>query len=357
MDFHQLRIFIEVARQKNFSRAAEKIFLTQPTVSAHIKALENEVGTPLLDRNQRELQLTGAGKVLFQYARQLLGIKEKALFAIQKEYRIIKGHLEIAASSVPGAYILPGLMKSFMEKYPGVTFAVMLRDTRQVYESISDYIYDLGFVGEPACLDGLAQIKLLKDELVLVAAPGTCLPGEKPPQQINSIAENKKQGIISEGGASSNFPENKQEPIFQLFALDLESGSNREKFLKTPFIMREPGSATRDVFENALQKFYGQKEAALNVVAYLESQEAIKEAVKAGLGVTVISCRAVNEELANGLMKGYRLPDLGLERNFYLIYRKNRIFSPLNQAFLDHCVNHFASAGEKDGACRWPLPP
>lgn len=330
MDFHQLRIFIEVARQKSFSRAAEIIFLTQPTVSAHIKALENEVGTPLLDRNQRELQLTGAGKVLFQYAQQLLSIKEEALFAIQKEYRIIKGHLEIAASSVPGAYILPGLMRSFIEKYPGVTFAVMLRDTRQVYENISDYIYDLGFVGEASHPDGLDQVKLVKDELVLVAAPGTCLPGEKPPQQVNGF-------------------KNEREPVFQLFELDLMAATNREKFLKVPFIMREPGSATRDVFENALQKFYSQKEAVLNVVVYLESQEAIKEAVKTGLGVTVISRRAVNEELANGLMKGYRLPDLRLERSFYLIYRKNRIFSPLSQAFLDHCVNHFILDNEKIG--------
>ncbi|MGI5823828.1 MAG: LysR substrate-binding domain-containing protein [Dethiobacteria bacterium] len=349
MDFHQLRIFIEVARQKSFSRAAEKIFLTQPTVSAHIKALENEVGTPLLDRDQRELQLTGAGKVLFQYAQQLLGIKEKALFAIQKEYRIIKGHLEIAASSVPGAYILPGLMQGFLEKYPGVTFAVMLRDTRQVYESISDYTYDLGFVGEPARPDGLAQIKLLKDELVLVAAPGTCLPGEKPSQIENSAKGKKKQEMVSVGRDSSSFPEHRREPVFQLFELVLTSGTNREKFLQTPFIMREPGSATRDVFENALQRFYGQKEVALNVVVYLESQEAIKEAVKTGLGVTVISRRAVKEELANGLLKGYRLPDLLLARSFYLIYRKNRIFSPLSQAFLDHCVNHFAAADEENG--------
>ncbi|NMB42004.1 MAG: LysR family transcriptional regulator [Firmicutes bacterium] len=326
MDFHQLRIFIEVARQKSFSRAAENIFLTQPTVSAHIKALEEEVGAPLLDRSQRELRLTGAGKVLFRYARQLLGIKEKALSAIEQEYRMIKGRLEIASSSVPGAYILPGLMKGFVEKYPGVTFAVMLRDTRQVYESIREYTYDLGFVGEPVQPNTLEQISLLKDELVLAAAPGTVLPGEEPPQE-------------DEGGTGDDLAEAGM-PVSSLYTLALKTGTDREKFLEIPFVMREPGSATRLVFENALQNFYGRKKVALNVVAYLESQEAIKEAVKTGLGVTVISRLAVNKELMFGSIKGYRLPGLRMERNFYLIYRKNRIFSPLSQAFLNYCVNN-----------------
>lgn len=326
MDFHQLRIFVEVARQKSFSRAAENIFLTQPTISAHIKTLEKEVGAPLLDRSQRELRLTGAGKVLFRYARQLLGIKEKALYAIDQEYRAIKGHLEIASSSVPGAYILPGLMKGFRKKHTGVTFAVMLRDTRQVYESIREYTYDLGFVGEPVYPNQLEQVRLLKDELVLVAAPGTCLPGEEAPQ------ENKGEtGGEPGAGALASF----------LYTLPLKSGTDRERFLAIPFIMREPGSATRAVFENALQKFYGRKTAAINVIAYLESQEAIKEAVKTGLGSTVISCRAVDKEIASGLMKGYKLSGLGMERNFYLIYRKNRIFSPLSQAFLDYCIDNF----------------
>ncbi len=348
MDFHQLRIFIEVARQKSFSRAAENIFLTQPTVSAHIKALEEEVGAPLLDRSQRELQLTGAGKVLFQYAQQLLGIKEKALFAIQQEYRVIKGHLELAASSVPGAYILPELMSSFLEEYPGVTFAVMLRDTRQVYESIKDYTYDLGFVGEPVRPNELAQIRLLKDELVLVAAPGTRLPGEKPPQKEEGQPENGGQGKLLGGkDGGEDLVNNTRAPLPQLFAIDLKAGTNQEKFLEIPFILREPGSATRVVFENALHKFYGREGAAPYVVAYLESQEAIKEAVKTGLGVTVISRKAVHEELAAGLMKGYRLLDLRLKRNFYLIYRKNRIFSPLSKAFLEHCINHFKTGVKK----------
>ena len=335
MDFHQLKVFVEVARQKSFSRAAESVFLTQPTVSAHIKALENEVGALLLDRSQRELQLTGAGKVLLRYARQLLNIKEEAVFAVQEERRAIDGHLEIASSSVPGAYILPGLMSSFLEKHPAVTFAVMLRDTRQVYENIREYSYDLGFVGEPVLIDGLEQVQLLRDELLLIAAPGTRLPGERLLPEITGGRRGENPANRKSGGG---------EPAAPLFEFDLAAGANAEKFLEIPFVIREPGSATRVVFEKALEEYYGRQEnkVALRVIAYLESQEAIKEAVKTGLGVTVISRHAVKDELAAGLLKGYRLAGLGLERSFYLIYHRNRILSPLSRAFLDHCAGCFS---------------
>jgi DNA-binding transcriptional LysR family regulator len=315
MDFHQLRVFVEVARQKNFSRAAENIFLSQPTISAHIKTLENEVGTPLLDRGQRELRLTEAGKILFQYAQELLEIKEEALSAIQKEYKILKGHLGIAASSVPGAYLLPRLLKSFHHNYPGVTFSILLRDTGQVLQSVKDYTYDLGFAGEPGTKEGLGQVKLVEDELILIASPDTEIPGAGATE-----AEQAGPGL----------------PSIELYDC-----------IDKPFILREPGSATRKVFEKALKKQLG-KSFSLNVIGYLESQEAIKEAVKTGLGLTVISRKAVEQELKAGLLAGYRVKDLPLQRNFYLVFRKKRILPPLSDAFLKFAVQFFnAKSAEK----------
>ncbi len=306
MDFHQLRVFIEVARQKSFSRAAERIFLTQPTVSAHIKALETEIGTPLLDRSQRELQLTEAGKILFQYAQELLAIKEKALSSIQAEYQIMQGHLEIAASSVPGAYLLPQLMLSFRQQYPEVTFSVLLRDTKQVLQSVNDYTYDLGFVGEPDLRDGLEKIRLIEDELILIASPQASIPVKIP----------------------ASPPETPLPGIEIISCVDM------------PFLMREPGSATRLVFEKALKKQL-HKKVDFRVIGYLESQEGIKQAVKAGLGLSVISKKAVEEELSAGTLAGYRLLDINMERHFYLIYKKNRILNPLSRVFLDHCTAYF----------------
>jgi len=311
MDFHQLRVFIEVAKQKNFSRAAENIFLSQPTVSAHVKALENEIGAPLFDRGRRELQLTEAGEILYQYTRQLLGIKDEALTAIQKKHGIIKGHLEIASSSVPGAYLLPQLLLSFRRQHPEVTFSVLLRDTRQVLQSIRDYTFDLGFGGETGNKEELGHIRLVEDELILITPPGTGLPYEH-------TGKGKK-------GMALSVPSVKAEAVFEL-----------------PFILREPGSATRLVFEKALKEYYG-SDARLKVIAYLESQEAIKEAVKTGLGATIISFKAVEDELKNGAVEGYRVEGLPLKRNFYLIFRKKRLLPLLSQSFLDFTVQYYAT--------------
>ncbi len=318
MDFHQLKIFVEVARQKNFSRAAENIFLSQPTVSAHIKALEDEVGAPLFDRSQRKLQLTGSGRILFKYACELLELEEKALWAIQEKHRIVKGHLQIAASSVPGAYLLPELLFSFQRKYPGVTFSVPFRDTNQVLESILDYSCDLGFTGDPGKQEGLGHLMLAEDNLILIAPPGTNLPLVEDPAPGEAEALAPDPGI----------------PATEL-----------KYCLKMPFILREPGSATRRVFEEALKK-HPQQNNILSVSSYIESQEAIKEAVKKGLGLTVISMLAVREELKAKLLEGYRLRDLPLKRNFYLVYRKKRILPPVSRTFLEFTLAYFRKPGE-----------
>ena len=109
-----------------------------------------------------------------------------------------------------------------------------------------------------------------------------------------------------------------------------------------PFLLREPGSATRMVFEKALRKQWG-RDISLNVIGYLESQEAIKEAAKAGLGLTVISKKAVEEELRAGLLKGYRLQDLPLKRNFYIVFRKKSILPPLSLAFFQFALEFFSN--------------
>lgn len=310
MDFHQLRVFLETAKEKSFSRAAENIFLSQPTVSTHIKALEKEVGAPLFDRSSRELELTEAGEILYGYARELLNMKEKAISAIQKDAQVFKGHLEVAASSVPGAYLLPGLMLSFRHAYPEVTFSVLTRDTKQVIKSIKDYTYNIGFIGEAVKDEEIEQVRLMEDELILIAPPGTCLGKEG------------EDGLL---------------PAVELYRCP-----------ELPFILREPGSATRLAFEKAIKKQAG-REAKLQVIAYMESQEAIKEAVRKGLGATVISIHAVKGELQTGAVEGYRLKDLPMQRSFYLILRKKRALPPLAQMFKDFTLTYFQQVEEGKG--------
>lgn len=305
MDFHQLRIFMEVARQKNFTRAAENLFLSQPTVSIHIRKLEEELETPLFKRSKTGFELTESGKLLFHYGQQLLETRDEALSALSEESRVIKGHLQIAASSVPGAYILPHLLQDFCCRHPEVTFSLLLRDTSQVLQSIIDCTYDIGFTGEPGLQGKLGRVRLLEDQLILVAAPSL---------------EEKIPALKGEKGDL---------PVVSLYDC-----------AKLPFLLREPGSATRMVFEEALKK-EAAGFAGLTVIGYLESQEAIKEAAKAGLGLTVISQRAVRDELATGLLKGYQLKELSLKRHFYMVFRKEGILPPLGRTFFQFVRDYF----------------
>lgn len=313
MDFHQLRVFLETAKEKSFSRAAENIFLSQPTVSAHIKNLEKEVGTPLFDRSSRELELTEAGDILYRYAGELLNLKEEALSSIQQETQVIKGHLEIAASSVPGAYLLPGLFLAFRQSYPEVSFSVLMRDTRQVIKCIKDYTYNLGFIGETPKDEDIEAIYLMRDQLILITPPEA------------NLCTGDREGRGEEG---AGLPEVELSRCQEL-----------------PFILREPGSATRLAFERAFKKRFGREEA-LHVVAYMESQEAVIEGVKKGLGSTVISRHAADSALKAGAVRGYRLKDVPMERSFYLILRRKRALPPLTQVFLDFTRDYFQEAGE-----------
>ncbi len=305
MDFHQLRIFMEVARQKNFTRAAENLFLSQPTVSIHIRKLEEELETPLFRRSKTGFELTESGKLLFHYGQQLLETRDEALSALSEESRMIKGHLQIAASSVPGAYLLPRLLQDFCCRHPEVTFSLLLRDTSQVLQSIIDCTYDIGFTGEPGLQGRLGQVRLLEDQLILVAAPSM------------------EEKIPAPKGTKGDLP-----------AVSLYDCA------RLPFLLREPGSATRMVFEEALKK-EAAGFAGLIVIGYLESQEAIKEAAKAGLGLTVISQRAVRDELATGLLKGYQMKELSLKRHFYMVFRKEGILPPLGRTFFQFVRDYF----------------
>ncbi|NLB51102.1 MAG: LysR family transcriptional regulator [Clostridiaceae bacterium] len=305
MEFHQLRIFLEVARQKNFTRAAENLFLSQPTVSVHIKKLEEALDTPLFRRGKEGMELTEAGRLLFQYGQELLETRAEALAAIQQEQRVIRGRLEIAASSVPGAYLLPDLLQAFCVLHPQVSFSISLRDSRQVLQSIADCSHDLGFTGEPGSGNALGQVMLSEDELILVASPSLA---------CRLSAPNIERAVLAD------------------ISLD--------DLADLPILLREPGSATRKVFEEAL-KNKGGRNTRLFFKGYLESQEAIKEAAKAGLGLTVISQRAVKDELKTGLLKGYRLKDLPLKRHFYLVFRKDCVLPPLSKSFFQFTCDYF----------------
>jgi DNA-binding transcriptional LysR family regulator len=128
MDFRQIEAFIYVVRHKSFSKAADAIYITQPTVSAHISSLENELGIKLIDRSSKEICPTAAGYIFFEYAQNLINIRDNAVFALKDFTDKIEGNLEIAASTVPSQYIIPKLVFEFRQNFQNVNLNLFLKN-------------------------------------------------------------------------------------------------------------------------------------------------------------------------------------------------------------------------------------
>lgn len=296
MDFRQIEIFVSVYRLRNFSRAGEELFLSQPTISNQISCLEDELGVKLFDRTSRQIIPTESARIFYSYALKMLEIREGAAFALNKS-KEIGGRLEIAASTIPSQYLLPGPMKSFQEKYPNVSFLIDKGDTQEVTKGLLEMKYEIGIVG--ARLDGnnLVYQKLTQDKLVL-------------------ISQNSEEDIINDQGISL------------------------ESLLDKKFIVREPGSGTRMTFEMALEE-KGVNPDDLQKVAEMNNMESIKQAVREGLGVSVVSSLSVEDYLKFGWVKAYTVEGLNMERDFYLITHKNRTLSPSAAEFQRHIIEFY----------------
>ena len=148
MDFRQIEAFVYVVRHKSFSKAADAIYLTQPTISSHISSLENEIGTKLVDRSGKEITPTEAGKMFYEFANNLINIRDNAVFTLSEFSRKIEGKVEIAASTVPAEYLLPKLMLGFRNKYDKISFSVQQLDSKQVIDELLERNFEFGIVGK-----------------------------------------------------------------------------------------------------------------------------------------------------------------------------------------------------------------
>ena len=147
MELNQLKVFCAVVEHKSFSRAGEAMFLSQPTVSFQIRSLEQELGTRLLDRRGRAVTVTRSGEVLYRYARNILQLADEAEQTIQQLKGLTKGALTIGASTIPGEYILPGLLADFKVKYPGIDINLVIGDTKGIINKVIDNEVEIGVVG------------------------------------------------------------------------------------------------------------------------------------------------------------------------------------------------------------------
>jgi len=283
MDIRQLEAFVSVVEEKSFSRAADRLFLSQPTVSVHVRTLEEGMGTRLLDRLGGEVVPTPAGRKLYRYARKILVLKDQAFQDIQHFLGEFSGSFELAASTIPGEYLLPLVLAGFQHCHPKVKVVLHILDSERVIHEVRQGEYFLGVVGSKGDERGLTYIPLGEEELVVV------------------------------------FPT--QNPLAQKGKVTLEN------LKEVPLIIREEGSGTRKAFEEGLKR-RGMHLSQFKVVAELGSTTALKEGVKAGIGAAVISPQAVKDECHWGMMKAFRIEELDLERRFYLVTRSKRTLPP-----------------------------
>ena len=255
MNLKQLEAFVHVAEGESFSKAAKELFLTQPTVSAHIAGLEKELNARLFVRNTKEVKLSEEGKLLYDSAKQIVALQKKIEKTFLENEKKEEHCITIAASTIPAQYLLPEILVKFNEKYPNEQFKVIETDSAKVVEEVLNHTVDIGFTGTVIDKKHCKYVPFYQDELIIIA------------------------------------------PNNEKFRKLQETSSDTRWILQEPLIMREEGSGTRKEAEKQLKKS-GVEIGRLNIVASMENQEAIKKSVSNGMGVSIISRLAAEEVFA-----------------------------------------------------------
>lgn len=287
MTLRQLESFLAVAREGSFSVAAQRLHLSQPTLTEHVQELEREIGKRLFTRRYRQVVLTEAGRVLEPYVSRIMTTLESGAQAVAELDGLQHGSLLLGASTTPGIYVLPRIIGQFRATYPGITLSLQIANTRTIEERIRATHLDVGVVGGHLLGAGEQCLTAgLVDELVLIVAPDHAWA---------------KRGTIGIGRISEQ-----------------------------PLLIREQGSATRHLTERALP----QAGTQYRVTMELDHTEAIKQAVMAGVGVSLVSAHAVRREIAAGHLSSVRVRGLALRRHFHVIHAQGRPLSGSAQAFV-----------------------
>ncbi len=276
MNLKQLEAFVKVAETMSFSAAAKQLYLTQPTVSAHISSLEKELNACLLVRTTKEVALSEKGKELYAYAEQILELEQK----IRERFRLDAGNrgsvLRIAASTIPSQYLLPGIMAAFREEYPGEQLKVLETDSAGVVDMILSHKADVGFTGTVLEKGSCTYLPFYQDELVIITP------------------------------ASERFMRRK--------GRDISSWIREE-----PLILREEGSGTRKETARLLARM-GIDMAEFRVAAVMENQETIKRSVRSGMGISILSRLAAEDEVRVGKLLEFPLGEEGGSRSVNLVF-------------------------------------
>ncbi len=284
VSLRQLRIFEAVARQLSYTRAAEELHLSQPAVSMQVRQLEDEVGLPLFEKLGKQISLTEAGRELYHYSRSINRALQEMEEVVEALKGVSRGRLSVAVASTVN-YFAPRLLAAFHQRYPGISLKLDVTNREQLVRLLEANAVDMVLMGQPPEAVDVESEAFMENPLVVVAPPDHPLAGG-PPVPLARLAEEV-------------------------------------------FVMREPGSGTRQ----AMERFFAEHGIAIRHGMQMTRNEAIKQAVRAGLGLSVVSLHTIELELATGKLVILDAEGFPLERQWFLVYRRGRRLSPAARAF------------------------
>ena len=295
MEFKQLEAFVAVVDYGSFSEAARKLYLTQPTISTHIRSLEEELHTRLIIRTTKKLTITPKGYQLYDSAVRMLDIRNNLFENFTGSKKQI---IDLAASTIPSSYLLPELRAGFGRMYPDVYFHSWQTDSAGAISRVLDGSVDLALTGQNTGDDSCIFIPFCQDDMV-IATP-----------------------------VNDHYLQLKERPV------------TFSDFLKDPIIIRERGSGTKkemDIFlENA-----GIEPSSLNVVARMNDLESIKKSIVNGLGISILSARSAVDLKKTKQILLFPLEGTAHKRSFYIVCSKNRILKAHVRQFIQYVKNYY----------------
>ena len=289
MDLWQLKVFTSVVKEKSFSRAGESIFLSQPTVSSHIKDLETHFGCRLIDRLGKEAVPTKAGELLHGHAKKMLQLQEETEVALSHFLGHARGQLIIGGSTIPAGYIIPRIIGPFNRQYPEISLSVLTRDSARIIDKVLKGDAEVGVVGARAKAPQIEQEKILRDDMKLI------VPAGHPWAGLEKI--------------------------------------NHTQLTTVPFLARAEGSGTWKAITRSMKKA-GMHPDQLTIIATLGSTAAVIQAILSHAGVSILSPIAVADEIRHKRLFAIEIEGLDLTRHFFLTTHVRRTCSPLAQLFI-----------------------
>ena len=291
MDVRDLQVFLSVAKHLNYTRAAEEVNLSQPSVSVRMRELERDLGSKLFEQLGKKVVLTEAGQLLVPFATRVIAVISDARQAIDELQGMERGLLRIGASTTPGMYLIPRTLANFKRHYPKIEVQLAVKDTRQIEDGVIRNEFDFGFVGGHLAGDEVDVLPWMTDHLVLVVPSNHHLARKKSVK----IADLRKE----------------------------------------MFILREAGSATRAAVAHHLKK----ADLEVETVMEMENPESVKKAVQSGLGIAFISKFAVETELKAKSLVAIGVSGLDINRELKIVYRKDKHLGRAAQTFIDMARN------------------